>query len=75
MAYTTRGLNHKTKLARVTYTQARLGISSSAYYKKSKDEQLKLRRKVYKMDKGSAKGGSSKTSTMMPLGFFNKLFS
>lgn len=67
--------NDKTKMASIGYTQGRLGISPSAYYKKSKKEQIKLRRKVYKMDKGSTKGGSSKTTTMMPLGFFKKIFS
>ena len=35
-------IDHKTKLASRGYTWGRLGISESAYYKKTKAERLKL---------------------------------
>ena len=44
-------LNHKTKLASIGYTQGRLGLTSSVYYKKTKEERLKLRKKVYNLEK------------------------
>ena len=33
-------VNHKTKLASIGYTQGRLGLTSNAYYKKTKEEKV-----------------------------------
>tara|TARA_R100001015_G_C4619372_1_gene176077 strand:+ start:708 stop:944 length:237 start_codon:yes stop_codon:yes gene_type:complete len=56
-------LNHKTKLASIGYTQGRLGLSPSAYYKKTKEERLKLRRKAYNLEIKSRKGTTKKRKT------------
>ena len=56
-------VNHKTKLASIGYTQGRLGLSQSAYYKKTKEERLKLRRKAYNLETKSKKGSTKKRKT------------
>tara|TARA_R110002020_G_scaffold84157_2_gene208707 strand:- start:200 stop:403 length:204 start_codon:yes stop_codon:yes gene_type:complete len=62
-------LDDKTKLASRGYTWGILGISESAYYKKTKAERLKLRRKAYNKSKRlNAKRRKKKK------GFFARLF-
>tara|TARA_R110002167_G_scaffold70465_6_gene198817 strand:- start:3263 stop:3499 length:237 start_codon:yes stop_codon:yes gene_type:complete len=56
-------VNHKTKLATIGYTQGRLGLTSSAYYKKTKEERLKLRRKAYNLEKKAQTKSTKKRKT------------
>lgn len=56
-------LNHKTKLASVTFTQGRLGLTSSAYYKKPQEERLKLRKKAYNLEMTSRRKAYNKEMT------------
>ncbi len=71
-------LNKKTKLASIGFTQGRLGLSPSAYYKKTKEERLKLRRKAYNLEIKSTKGTTTKRKTTSKKsskkGFFERLF-
>lgn len=79
-------LNHKTKLASIGYTQGRLGLTSSSYYKKTKEERLKLRRKVYNLEKKGNFQGVNKPKKKVTTkrkttrkksskkGFFERLF-
>ena len=66
-------IDNKTKLASRGYTWGRLGISESAYYKKTKAERLKLRRKAYNKHMKGGKGTGIKRKKSKKKGFFARL--
>lgn len=78
-------IDHQKRLASRGFTQGILGISEYAYYKKSKAERLKLRRKAYnkfvRINKGLPKkvkegtfGYTKKRRRKKKKGFFARLF-